>query len=444
MTEPVEPADNSAAPLTIPPTKEPLPAGKLFENTKVPELNDVELLRTPEVTPLPDESTRLLEEPVETFKVSPESNSTTPGDSSGPLLEFNSSSLRDDIALKVVSRERSQVGSGTLFEVYVTNKSTEILRDLTLKAAFHHALFIPNRDGDELTRAISRLDPGEELKIPLTLFSEQEGYHCVRFSLLNAAREELNWKSTCVTYISETLRSTLKGPETISVDATAIYTLLVENLSDKVIEHVSVNLRYDPVLKFLGSNQSVQEGEQELLVSMPRLQAGEVVPVRLAFRGEKGSENTSLTVSTMADNLPATESGIYLAVQQTKGALDLDVEQSWDVFRNGGESEITLICRNRGLDTLRGSRLIVDLPEHVQLIQSGWGAERSTTTADSLTNGNGRLELSVPDIPPGISARYVLKLRGTEAGDSPVQVVYQNPSSAPGELMRSFPLVVVD
>ncbi|MCA9041412.1 MAG: hypothetical protein KDA65_13750 [Planctomycetaceae bacterium] len=429
--------------LTLPPIKEPAPADKLFEETIVPPLSEVELLTAPSLEPLTEDDLDPVNESVETLKVSPPADSSEPNSTIGPLLEFNSSTLRDELKLKVVAQEKTQVGSGTLFEIYITNQSTEVFRDLTLKAAFNQALFVPNREGDELTRFIPRIDPGEEQKIPLTLFSEQTGYHCVRFSLSNASREELSWKSACVTYIPEAVRSDIIGPEVVSVDSSALFTVVVQNLSENTLENLTVDLRYDPVLQYLGSTTSVEQRDQELCIPIPKLQPAERVAIPLSFRGMKASENSSLTLKTYSDKLPSTETGHYLTIQHPQGALDLDVDQKQESLQTGDETELIVICRNRGLETLKGSQLAIQIPAHLQLIQSGWGAQRTTVDAENLESGQGLLQLSVPEIPPGISARYAMHVKALRPGKGPIEFRYLNSSTTPAELNRSLPVVIL-
>ncbi|QDU81941.1 hypothetical protein Pla110_36930 [Polystyrenella longa] len=431
-----------STPFELPPIKAPAPVDKLFEETSVPPLNDVELLTSPAIKPSSGQDSQPLESDVETFKMDP--GSANSGSDAGPLLEFNSSSLRDELEIKVVNQGKMQVGGGTLFEVFIENQSTEVFRDVTLKAAFPKTLFVPSREDAEMTRFIPRIDPGEELKVPLTLFSEETGYHCVRFSLVNATRNELSWKSACVTYIPETIRTELLGPEKISIDSNAVFTLLVQNLSDQQLEDVSVNLRYDPVLKYLDSTNAVQQQDQELNLALSRVKPGETIPVRFSFRGVQESENTSLTVRTTSANFPSADTGLYLSVQHPKGALDLDLAQPLDALQVGEETELTIVCRNHGLETLRNSQLELQLPSHVRLIRSGWGAQSSTTAADSLKEGTGKLELPVPDIPPGISVGYTIRLHVEKRGNDPLEVRYLNGTTTPSELSRNLPLVVTE
>ncbi|MEZ6044823.1 MAG: hypothetical protein R3C11_04430 [Planctomycetaceae bacterium] len=437
---PVEGSGVEPAPLIIPPIREPQPVEKLFEETAVPPLDQVELLTRPGLEPLPEKEIQELE----TLKVTPETSPFEDFSSdSGPLLEFNSSSLRDELEIKVVSREKSQVGSGTLFEVYLLNRSTEVFRDLTLKATFSPALFVPGKENEELARSVPRIDPGEELKVPLTLFSEEEGYHCVRFSLQNANREELRWHSTCVTYISETLRTDLLGPDEISVNSHGQYTLFVQNVSRNPLNDVEVKVRYDSVLNFLDSSQPVTSEDQELVLKIPSLKGGESIPVSYAFEGIKESSNSSLTVQATAGGIPPTETGAYLSIKHPQGALDLDLEQAVAPLEVGEETDWVIVCRNQGLATLRGSQLSIQLPDTVQLVRSGWGARRSEDESQNSGSNNNQLQLKTPDIPPGISARYTLHVKGVATGSKDLWINYENPETTPTRLERRFPMPVV-
>jgi len=243
--------------------------------------------------------------------------------SSGPMLGFDSSSLRDDLKIEVRQQEQVQIGNGALFEVFLQNTGAETFDNLKLRAAFSQDLFLPGRETHDLGKKIAQLDPAQELKIPLTLFSETPGRHCVRFSLLDEQGDELAGESACVEFIPEVVQLKIAGPEICSIDSPAKYLLQVKNLSEEELNEVRVQLTYDSVLNFKQASSEPQVTEHELSWNLSRLSAGESVSFEATFDCKTVSDNSSLVLNVSSPQHPDSTAASFLKIERPLSPVDL-------------------------------------------------------------------------------------------------------------------------
>ncbi len=317
--------------------------------------------------PMPVQSNRSA--PVDVLPASPNSanNSANPN-VQPPRLEAPTI-VPEDITvplmldLKVAAPETNLVGEVSVFEITLQNPSDHDAQDVVVESRFEEGLIFPGSTDQQVNQTIGTLAAGETRQAKLSLKSLRAGYHCVEFRLLAKGAEPVS-KKVCVKYQDSAVSLQVEGPAKRMVGGNAEWNLTVLSREYLPVSDAVVTLDYDSTyLKPVGGSEGAKQELGKITWPLGTLQSSERVELQVEFECLMPVDSTCLSLKVTADGDHEQTAQSCLAIDRRVGALEIDLADSPDPVKAGGDIEYVVTIANRGLESVHDLQVTASLPE---------------------------------------------------------------------------------
>ena len=303
--------------------------------------------------------------------------------------------------------ESAVIGDPATHMVTVSNPGTGIAHNVVLQASIPEGL--KHSKGEELSIGVGSLGPGESRSIRLALAAVSGGDHIV----LVQAHGDGGLKQRAasrIQVIAPSLDVNIDGPTLRYINRQAKYELTITNNGGAASNNVRVYHELPAGFEFVKASNGGKADSSGKGVTwyVGHLDAGATV---------------SLDVELLAKNIGdfqhhvrvTSDEGIHKEIEMAasvegSAALVMTFENSDDPVEVGAETTIEARVENRGTKAASNMGISIELPTRVDLIHAEGPA---THIAE-----NGLLVFrSLPELAPGESVTYRLRLIGNEPGN---------------------------
>ncbi len=265
--------------------------------------------------------------------------------------------------LKIEAPETNLVGEVSVFEISLQNPSDYDAEDVVIESRFEEGLLFPGSTDQQVNQTIGTLLAGETRQVKLSLKSHRAGYHCVEFRLLAKGTEPLT-KKVCVKYQDAAVSLQAEGPAKRMVGGNAEWNLTVLSREFLPVPDAVVTVDYDSTyLKPVGGSEGAKQELGKITWPLGTLQSSERVELQVEFECLMPVDSTCLSIKVRADGGHEQTAQSCLAIDRRVGALEIDLKDSPDPVKIGGEVEYVVTIANRGLESVHDLQATASLPE---------------------------------------------------------------------------------
>ena len=350
---------------------------------------------------------------------------TAAGDAAGPGAPVLAATVRTALAARdavVVTEPKltveldgtreALIGEPAAQTIRVTNPGTgsidQVLVEATLPAGLEH------RGGKTLTMNVGALAAGQTKPIRLSLTTTAGGVQTVRVKARGEGGLEAVAEAS-VKVNSPRVELALAGPSLRYVNRTATLTLTVTNPGDAATDNVRMAYRVPDGFAYLAADNSGSYDPSGRIVTwfLGRVEAGRSVAARVTLKATGAGEQTH-RAEVSASGQAAKSSAEHVTRIAGTASLSLTIEDGDDPVEVGAETTYTVTVRNEGTAAAKTVGLACRLPD---------GTDAGAVRGPASYRSEGRLVLfdSLPELAPGQSAVYTLRIKGTTAGSKRFQ-----------------------
>ena len=350
---------------------------------------------------------------------------TAAGDAAGPGAPVLAATVRTVLAARdavVVTEPKltveldgtreALIGEPAAQTIRVTNPGTgsidQVLVEATLPAGLEH------RGGKTLTMNVGALAAGQTKPIRLSLTTTAGGVQTVRVKARGEGGLEAVAEAS-VKVNSPRVELALAGPSLRYVNRTATLTLTVTNPGDAATDNVRMAYRVPDGFAYLAADNSGSYDPSGRIVTwfLGRIEAGRSVAAQVTLKATGAGEQTH-RAEVSASGQAAKSSAEHVTRIAGTASLSLAIEDGDDPVEVGAETTYTVTVRNEGTAAAKTVGLACRLPD---------GTDAGSVRGPASYRSEGRLVLfdSLPELAPGQSAVYTLRIKGTTAGSKRFQ-----------------------
>ncbi|MEX2286888.1 MAG: hypothetical protein WD648_07355 [Planctomycetaceae bacterium] len=341
------------------------------------------------------------------------------------------------ISLTVVAAPRRQVGSGSTFHLTVKNTSRQPIEDVYARAEFCDGLAMPGQAEHHVVRPLGRLAGRESREMALTLFGVDEGKKVCTFSVYAEGAAPVA-KTVGVEFVRRRLDLRLLGPRLRTVGTRAEFTAKLTNISAVPMTGLIATVRHDACFVQRSGSAGAERSRGNLQWKLGALKPGEGVQMQVEFDCLNHAEHGRVMLEAIADAFPGDEIELAPQVVAAEGALALEIDDSDERLRAGEEMVYTVFVRNRSRLPVRTVRLVADVPEIFEPLDSEVLVDKRALAQKANRDGR-MLEFAPIDVlAAGSVARYQVRVRATLPGEGEFRArVTEATSQWTGEVAES-------
>ena len=349
---------------------------------------------------------------------------TAAGDAAGPGAPVLAATVRTALAARdavIVTEPKltveldgtreALIGEPAAQTIRVTNPGTgsidQVLVEATLPAGLEH------RGGKTLTMNVGALAAGQTKPIRLSLTTTAGGVQTVRVRARGEGGLEAVAEAS-VKVKSPRVELALSGPSLRYVNRTATLTLTVTNPGDAATDNVRMGYRVPDGFAFLDADNSGSYDPSGRIVTwfLGRVEAGQSLVAAVTLKATGAGEQTHRAEVSASGR--AKSSAEHVTRIAGTASLSLTIEDGDDPVEVGAETTYTVTVRNEGTAAAKTVGLACRLPD---------GTDAGAVRGPASYRSEGRLVLfdSLPELAPGQSAVYTLRIKGTTPGSKRFQ-----------------------
>ncbi len=373
----------------------PIPFDLPYENSLL-EPNDSNIEMFSNSAPNPDVQPPRLVAP----SIAPE-NVTVP-----PTLKLNAE-----------APDTNLLGEISVFKITVQNTGDQAAWDVVIESRFEEGLTFPGSMDRQVNQTLGRLDSGESREIKLSLKSEKTGHHCVEFRLLARDADPIN-KKVCVEYRDASVSIEAQGPAKRLSGGSAEWNLTVLSRDFLPITGAVVEVEYDSTyLKPLGGSEGAKQELGKIVWNLGMLKASERVELQVEFECLMPVDSTCLSCKVSADGHAPQTVQSCVAIDRALGALDVDLKDSPDPVKIGGEIEYLITITNRDFRSVHDLQVTATLPSTVRAMATDVRRARQVLPNVRAKMDGLAMRLDAVDVlGPNETLEYRIKVKGLNAG----------------------------
>jgi len=348
----------------------------------------------------------------------PKVNSATdePSQPTGPELAAPNNASPRRLELMVSSPPRHQVEGGVTYKLRIVNNGSDQVENVVVESEFDESLVFPGREEKRVRRALGQMPPGAEKEMALTLYSEQIGSQCCRFSVVSDGKE-IVWKEVCVEFEQRRLDARIVGPEKRTVGSRAEYIIKLLNTSAEDLENVRVVISHDAALVAKEGSAGAERKPGSMSWALGSLEPGEGLQLQAEFACSRAAGQSCLLVDVSADDLPAEQLESCLEIALVRGPIDLRVSDHSDLVSVGEETEYVVTLHNRTRMNMRPLELTCTVPDTFRVLGASLVVGKQRRKATYRADGQ-RLTFRTPaPMAPNATLAYRIRVKANATGE---------------------------
>ena len=330
----------------------------------------------------------------------------------GPANGLRTSVVRPAFSLAVTGPEGATPGEKIVFQVKVGNHTNAPITSLNLRCTLSEGLIHP--EGKEITTDLpDSLMPGQVRSLQLEAQVRSSGRHQINVSAtaIGGHRSQASWS---VPVSEASLVLTQRGPRQANIGEVLSYRLEISNPGRTAVGPVRLSQVLPEGMAFnsAGSSGSFEVATQSVVWTIPSVQPGELQAVAFTVQGRKPGD-WAMPVSAGATGSIEARATHAVRIDATP-ASSLTVKVQDDRLAINAETVCEARLFNQGTTSMRDARLIVQLPEGLDLV---------SVEGPTRWQQRGRQVIfePLPELGPRVDAIYQLRVRAVAGTDLPIQ-----------------------
>lgn len=349
------------------------------------------------------------------------------------------------LRLEVKGPEQKMVGEVSVFEITLRNTGDQRALDVVIESRFEDGLIFPGSNDKHVNQTIGTLSAGESRNLKLSLRSDRAGHHCVEFSLKAKDAKPIT-KKVCVEYRDSSVSLEVNGPAKRMVGGHAEWNLTVLSRDLLPTANAKVDLEYDSTyLKPVGGSEGAKQELGRITWPLGMLEPAERVELQVEFECLMPVDSTCLSYKLSADEGVEESAESCLAIDRRRGALDVDLEDSSDPVKAGGEIEYLITVTNRDLRSVHDVGVTATLPAQFRAgsTEVREGQQLLAAVRAHVEGSLIRFE-SVDVLAPDATLTYRIKVKALQAGTGRLLVSVSSDDAAGGKIRLEEVSTVVE
>ena len=316
------------------------------------------------------------------------------------------------LAVKIDGPTETLLGEPATQTILVSNPGDGAVDEVILEVALPDGL--EHRGGPKrLTMNVGALAAGETKPVRLALVATAGGEQAVTVTARGDAGLTAN-AAAAVAVASPQIELAIAGPSLRYVNRETEIALTVTNPGDAATDNVRLGYRVPEGFAFLNAEGSGTHDPAGRTVRwfLGRVEAGASRTVTVSLKAVAGGEQTHLAEVSASSRAKASAS--HVTRIEGTASLVLTIDDSDDPVEVGSETTYTVTVANEGTAAANTVGLACRLPE---------GCEVGPVRGPAASRREGRLVLfdSLPELAPGKSAVYTIRVKGATPGSKRFQ-----------------------